>query len=128
MHPEVRAAFDSALPAARQGMLALRSMIFRRAAELPQVGRVDEVLRWGQPAYVTPDTGAGCSLRIGPLKHGGFGLFVHCRTDLIETFRAGPGAAMRTEGTRAVLFESAEDVAEEPLSFLIGRALTYHLP
>jgi hypothetical protein len=128
MSDPVRAVFDGCAAQDRAGLLLLRGMIFQRAAELPQVGRIEEVLRWGQPAYVTPETGAGCSLRIGPLKHGGFGLFVHCRTDLIETFRAGSGAAMRTEGTRAVLFEGVEGVAEAPLSFLIGRALTYHLP
>jgi hypothetical protein len=103
-------------------------MILDEAARLPQVGRIEEALRWGQPAYLTPDTGAGCSLRIGPVKDGGFGLFVHCRTTLIEEFRAGPGGACRTEGTRAVLFRTAADIAEGPVGMLIAGALTWHLP
>jgi hypothetical protein len=128
MHPKVRAAFDAAPSDARQGMLVLRAMILAQAALLPQIGRIEEALRWGQPAYLTPDTGAGCSLRIGPVRDGGFGLFVHCRTTLIEEFRAGPGGACRTEGTRAVLFRSAADIAEGPVTMLIAGALTWHLP
>jgi hypothetical protein len=128
MTPEVRAAFDAAPPAARAGMLVLRSMIVGQAARLPQVGRIEEALRWGQPAYLTPDTGAACSLRTGQLRDGGFGLFVHCRTTLIEEFRAGPGGACRTEGTRAVLFRTAADIAEGSVGMLIAGALTWHLP
>ncbi len=128
MTSKVRAAFDAAPPAARRGMLVLRAMILDQAAELPQVGRIEEALRWGQPAYLTPETGAGCSLRIGPIRDGGFGLFVHCRTSLIEEFRAGPGAALRTEGTRAVLFRTVEDILVGPVGMLIAGALTWHLP
>lgn len=128
MTPAVQAAFDACTAPVRAGLLQLRSLIFARAARLPEIGRVTEELRWGQPAYLTLDTGAGCSLRLGPTGKDGFALFVHCRTDLIETFLAGPGAGMKTEGTRAVLFHTADDVAIAPVSMLVDRALTYHLP
>jgi hypothetical protein len=128
MHPAVRAAFDAAPLAAREGMLVLRAMILDQAVRLPRIGRIEEALRWRQPAYLTPETGAACSLRIGTLRDGGFGLFVHCRTTLIEEFRSGPGAGMRTEGTRAVLFRAVEDIVAEPVGMLIVGALTWHLP
>ena len=124
----VQAVFDACTAPVRASLLELRSLIFARAALLPDIGPVTEGLRWGQPAYLTPDTGAGCSLRIGPMGKGGFALFVHCRTDLIETFLAGPGAGMKTQGTRAVLFHADEGIATIPVSMLIDRALTYHLP
>ena len=124
--PAVRAVFDDCPAPARAGLMLLRRMILARAADLPMIGRVTEALRWGQPAYLTPDTGAGCSLRIGPVPGAGFGLFVQCQTGLIEAFVDGPGAGLRRQGNRAVLFGAA-DAVPEVVDVLIGWALTYHL-
>jgi hypothetical protein len=125
--PDIEAALHACSDVPRAGLVALRELIFARAAELPTIGRVVEALRWGQPAYLTPDTGAGCSLRIGMAPGGDFALFVHCKTGLIQSFVEGPGAGMRVQGTRAVLFRTADDIAAQAISMLIGQALTYHL-
>ena len=127
MAADVRAAFDACPPEQRSGLMILRGLIFARAADLPAIGRLVEGLRWGQPAYLTPDTGAACSLRIGMAPGGDVALFVHCKTALIQSFAAGPGAGFRIQGTRAVLFRKAEDIIAPALSLLIGQALTYHL-
>jgi hypothetical protein len=124
-HP-VQQAFAACTGSCQIGMHHLRRLIFTTAAIHPQIGHVVEDLRWGQPAYLTPDTRAACSLRIGPHPDGGFGLFVHCKTDLIAAFLQGPGAGHRTEGTRAVLFRTAEEITDHPLTMLITGALTYH--
>jgi hypothetical protein len=124
-HP-VQQAFAAYTGQAQTGMHHLRRLIFTTASAHPQIGRVVEDLRWGQPAYLTPDTGAACSLRIGPRRDGGFALFVHCKTPLIADFLAGPGAGQRTEGTRAVLFQTMADIADDPITLLIAGALTYH--
>ena len=126
MSPEVAAAFAACPPLAQIGLHRLRDLIFARAAELPAIGRVTEALRWGQPAYLTPDTAAACSLRIGLAAGGTFALFVHCKTGLIESFHAGPGAVLRIQGTRAVVFQTAADIPDV-ISLLIGQALTYHI-
>ena len=125
--PDIKAVLDACSDTQREGLVRLRKLIFARAAELPCIGRVDEALRWGQPAYLTPDTGAACSLRIGMAPGGDFALFVHCKTGLIQNFAQGPGAGMRVQGTRAVLFSTATDIAAPAVSMLIGQALTYHL-
>jgi hypothetical protein len=125
--PDIEAVLNACSAAPRAGLVALRQLIFARAAELPTIGRVVEALRWGQPAYLTPETGAACGLRIGMAPGGDFALFVHCKTGLIQSFAEGPGAGMRVQGTRAVLFRTADDVAAPALSMLIGQALTYHL-
>ena len=127
MSPQIKAAFDAFPPHARPGLDLLRALIFARAAEFPIVGRVIEDLRWGQPAYLTPETGAACSLRIGMAPAGDFALFVHCKTGLIQSFAAGPGAGLRIQGTRAVLFKTATDIPAPAILLLIGQALTYHL-
>ncbi len=126
MMPDVRAAFDACDGPVRAGMMVLRGMILARAADLPVIGRVVEGVRWGQPAYLTPDTRAGCSLRIGPVAGAGFGLFVHCQTGLIDAFLDGPGAGVRRQGNRAVVFGVGEEVPQV-VGVLIGWALTYHL-
>jgi hypothetical protein len=122
----VQAYLDACTPQDRAGLLALRRLVFVQAAAMPQVGPLTEGLRWGQPAFRTPVSGSGCSLRIGTFKGGGFGLFVHCQTGLIDRFRTGPGRGLDLVGRRAVRFAGVEDVAEAPLSILIGWALGYH--
>lgn len=127
MPPAVRAAFDAAPPDVLRGMLALRRLIFDVAGETAGVGRVEETLRWGQPAYLTPETKSGTTLRLGIPKAGGFALYVHCQTALIDRFLALSAGRYRTEGTRAVLFRTGDKVDEAPLRMLIADALTYHL-
>ena len=127
MVPQIEAAFDAFPPQARFGLTQLRALIFARAANLPAIGRLTENLRWGQPAYLTPDTGAACSLRLGLAPGGDFALLVHCKTGLIQSFAAGPGAGLRIQGTRAVLFKTADDIIAPAILLLIGQALTYHL-
>ncbi len=127
MSPQVQAAFAAAPPGARDGMLALRGLIFDQARDLPQVGRVEEALRWGQPSYLTPDTKSGSTIRLGARKEGGFALYVHCQTTLIADFRDMAGDAFRYQGKRAVLFDTTDDIQPALLSALIRKALTYHL-
>lgn len=127
MSQAIRAVFATWSEPQRSGLTLLRDLILAQAARLPAIGPVVEALRWGQPAYLTPETGAACSLRIGMAKPD-FALFVHCRTNLIEAFAAGPGTGMRFQGSRAVLFRDPSDVDDQALPFLIKAALTYHLP
>ena len=127
MPPQVRAVFDTWPAPVQSGLTRLRALIFAEAALLPAIGPLTEALRWGQPAYLTLQTGAACSLRLGPGKAGDFALFVHCRTDLIQAFSAGPGHGARVQGTRAVLFATPADIPEPAVSHLIRSALTYHL-
>lgn len=125
MDPKVRAVFDAAPPPARAGMLALRQLILDTAAGLPQVGPVDEALRWNEPAYLTPVTRSGSTIRLGSPKAGGFALYCNCQTTLIRDFREVMGDAFRYEGNRAVLFQSPDEIGAENLSLLIARALTW---
>ncbi len=127
MTPEVRAAFEAFAPDARAGLLRLRELIVQTAAGMPEVGRLEEALRWGQPAYLTPDTRAGSTIRLGAPKAGGFALYVHCQTSLIADFRDMAGDAFRYEGKRAVLFDEVSDIKPDLLEALIRRALSYHL-
>jgi hypothetical protein len=128
MDQKVRAVFDAAPAPARAGMLALRQLIFDVAAGLPQVGPVEEALCWGEPAYLTPVTRSGSTIRVGAPKAGGFALYCHCQTSLIADFRDLMGSTFRYEGNRAVLFRDVEDIHPDKLALLVARALTWHRP
>lgn len=126
MKDDVGAAFEAFPPQERAGLLALRDQIFAVASENPGVGRVSEELRWGQPAYLTPETKSGSTIRLGVPKTGGFALYVHCRTRLIHDFSAMAGPEWQVEGTRAVLFSDKDQVGDPAIRNLIRNALTYH--
>ncbi|WP_368187993.1 DUF1801 domain-containing protein [Aestuariibius sp. HNIBRBA575] len=113
----------------RAPMLSLRAHIFDVAATLPQVGSIKETLKWGQPAYLTPETKSGSTLRLGLTKNGAIALFTHCQTTLISDFKALFLNDFTYDGNRA-LHLSEQQMTSLPLdqlSLLIKAALTYHL-
>ncbi len=125
--PDIERAFDLPDPEARKGLLLLRDLIFEIAADTPETGRIEEALRWGQPAYLTPETKLGSTIRLGAHKDARFALFVHCQSRLIPEYITAYPAWDRLDGTRALLFNHARDI--EPLrhGWLIRRALTYKI-
>lgn len=126
-NPAVKAVFDGFPDEIRAMALSLRGLIFDVAADTPQVGRLKEALRWGQPSYLTPETGSGSTLRIGPAKNGGCALFAHCATDIISTYAARFHACERIEGNRAVIFKDTSEIVPDRLRLLVCHGLTYHL-
>ncbi len=125
--PQVAAAFAAFPDAERADLLLLRDLIFDVAARTPGVGRIKETLKWGQPAYLTPESKSGTSLRLGMPKTGGFALYVHCQTSLIPNFCALSPGELAYEGNRAIRFETGTDTSDTPITLLIANALTYHL-
>ena len=125
---EVGKAFDAMPAMAREGLLALRSTIFDVAAANPKIGRVEEILKWGQPAYLTPETSSGSTIRLGVPKSAvhDYALFVNCQTDLTRQFAENYPDVFTYEGTRALLFKSGDRLDAEALKHCIGLALTYH--
>lgn len=125
--PAVAHAFDAMPADVRAGALRLRDLIFEVADGLPEVGPVSEELRWGQPAYLTPQTKAGSTLRLGKAKGGGFALFAHCQTTIISDFAAAFPNTDKIEGNRAVIFDTPDQIDPARHGMLIRAGLTYHL-
>lgn len=119
--PGVQAAFDAFPEPERAALLHLRARILDEAVALG-TGPVAEKLSWGDPAYRARH---GATLRLGVPKAGGFALYVTCTTSLLDDFHAVAGDAFRYEGTRAVLFDTPEEINAGALSLLIRAALTY---
>jgi hypothetical protein len=60
--PHVEAVFQSWPQPMRRKLLALLQMIFDVAADMPGVGALEETLKWGQSAYLTPHTRSGSTV------------------------------------------------------------------
>lgn len=125
-------AVDSALaatpPAVRAALEALRTLILDTASAIPDVGRVEQALKWGQPSFLTAETGSGSTIRIDALKGrpSGYAIYFHCRTDLVETFRRLYPDTFRFEGNRAIHFDADIAIPAEALKHCVALALTYH--
>ena len=123
----IAAAFDVTDQQAREGLLKLRELVFDVADDLPQIGRLEEALRWGQPSYLTPETKSGSTLRLGIPKSGGFALFVHCQTSLISDYKAAFPDAKNIEGKRAILYRDPQNIDTNKTKWLIRQTLIYHI-
>ena len=124
----VAQAFEAYPAPMRRRLLALRELIFRTAAATDGVGELEEVLKWGEPAYLTPKTGSGSTLRIDwkKAKPTEYAMYLNCQTRLVETFKTLFPHEFVYEGNRAIVFKAAEPVPTDALAFCIAAALTYH--
>src|SRR5262245_40711930 len=65
---DVQSVFKAYPPALRAKLMALREILFDTAAMTEGVGPLTETLKWGQPSYLTEETGSGTTVRIDRLK------------------------------------------------------------
>lgn len=112
----------------RQKLLAVREMIFEVAMETQGVGELQETLKWGEPAYVTAESGSGSTIRINQRKGSReqYAIYFHCQTTLIDTFRTLFPETFTFEGNRAIVFRAEQVVPRKELECCIHMALTYH--
>ncbi|MBT3358703.1 MAG: DUF1801 domain-containing protein [Rhodospirillales bacterium] len=126
--PEVAEVFSAYPPPVRSKLLAIRQLIFESAAATEGVGPIMETLKWGEPAYLTEETKAGSTIRLGwkPSMLGSFAIYFNCRTSLVETYRRLFSDRLSFEGNRAILLKVTDDLDEKPLGICIAMALSYH--
>lgn len=126
---DVAAVFASYPEAVRPGLFALRQLILDTAEETSGVGAIEETLKWGQPAYLTSETGSGSTIRIaptGPKSERDYAMYFICHTDLVATFEHMFGDLFTYERNRALLFDAGDDIPEAELRECVAMALTYH--
>ena len=123
----IDAVFEAYPPPVKSRLLALRRLIFDTAQATEGVGKLEEALKWGQPSYLTTESKSGSTVRIDQLKNeaGGYAVYFHCQTDLVETFRERY-PELRYGGNRSILLDAGEKLPEAALRHCIALALTYH--
>jgi len=126
--PEVSAVFDAWPPHLRARLLELRELILATAATTEGVGKLDETLKWGEPAYLTSESKSGSTIRIAPMKAeaGTYALFFNCQTNLVETFRHWFPQGLRFDGNRAIVLDVDRPLPAEAVTECVAAALTYH--
>lgn len=127
MPGSVAEVFDGYPDAVRPRMLSLRALILETAGTIPGVGPLEESLRWGEPAYLTPESRSGTTLRLSwkPSAPDEAGVCVHCRTTLVERFRREE-PTLDYDGNRRVVVREGAPLQKAALARFIAAALTYH--
>ncbi len=127
--PRVAATFKAYPPDVRARLMALRVTIFEVAAATPGVGTLTETLKWGQPSYLTGETGSGTTVRIDRLKgdSGGYAVYFHCRSGLVGQFRELYPDTFAYDGKRAIRFGPDDRLPVGALKHCLALALTHHL-
>lgn len=112
----------------RRRLLGLRELVFETAARTEGVGALSETLKWGQPSFLTTETGSGTTVRIDRLKKSdGYAIYFHCQSGLVGQFKELYPDTFRYEGKRAIVFDLKDRVPVKALRHCIGLALTHHL-
>jgi hypothetical protein len=126
---DVKAVFAAFAPDIRKPLMDLRQTIFDVAAVTPGVGRLEECLKWSEPAYLTTETGSGSTIRINQDKKrpGGYAIHFNCNSSLVEQFRETYPITFGYAGNRSILLHIDTKPPARELAHCIAMALTYHL-
>ncbi len=112
----------------RRRLMTLRELVFETAARTEGVGALSETLKWGQPSYLTAETGSGTTVRIDRLKKSDdYAIYFHCQSGLVGQFKELYPDTFRYEGKRAIVFDAKDRMPVKALRHCIGLALTHHL-
>lgn len=125
--PVAKAMADYPAPA-RKRLMAIREAIFETARKTPDVGRITETLKWGEPAYLTEESGSGSTIRIDFKEKDPthVSLFFNCQTTLVGKMRRQfPGDFSYVEN-RQVKIPLTGRLPKRVLAQCIAMALTYH--
>jgi hypothetical protein len=124
---DVAAVFDAYPSKVRAKLLILRELIFATASDIDGVGELEEVLRWGEPSYLTTESRSGSMIRINRhrSREGQYGIYFHCQTNLIASFKQIYPGEFVYEGNRAIVFAEADIIPLDALRHCVSLALTY---
>jgi Domain of unknown function (DU1801) len=125
---DVENVFDAYPKAQKTKLLALRDLIFDVANSTPGVGKLEEALRWGQPSFLTTETGSGSTIRIDAVKNepDKYALYFICTSGLADEFKELYRKDMNFVGNRSIVFHVADRLPIKALRHCISLALTHH--
>lgn len=127
MDENVKRVYDSYPLEYRQPLLQMRELIYNVANQIPEVGIIEESLKWGQPTYSTIQTKSGSPIRLDRFGEDEIAILFHCQTSLIESFKTLFHDSMKFSKNRAIVINPEEGWDTNQLELCIEMALTYHL-
>ncbi|MEE9446909.1 MAG: DUF1801 domain-containing protein [Arenicellales bacterium] len=123
--PAVEHAFLAFPRKPREKLLNIRALIFEVHSALRSKSIIEETLKWGEPAYLRP-FGSTVRLAWKSKTPDQYGLYFHCQSKLIDTFKEIYAGEFRFEGNRAIIFNLDDQVPSEALKHCLSMALNYH--
>jgi hypothetical protein len=125
----VAAVFDAYPRDVRARLLEVRHLMFETAAATTGVGPIEETLRWSEPSYLTTQSKSGSMVRMHwkPSDGDRFGMYFHCQTHLVATFRELYRGELQFDGNRSIRLPRGNPLPVSALRHCIALALTYHL-
>lgn len=128
-NPEVADIYNSYPKQIREKLMYLRSLILETGALIEGIGEIEEMLKWGEPSFLTPKSKSGSTIRIdwkGP-QEDEYAMYFKCTANLVPAFRERYPKTFRYGGDRSILFSFDENIPVRELKNCITLALTYHL-
>lgn len=111
----------------REPLMQIRELIYNVANKIPEVGELEESLKWGQPTYSTVETKAGSPIRLDRFGEDKIAIFFHCQTELVHRFRTLFHSNLEFSKNRAIVIDPNKELQANELALCIEMALTYHL-
>jgi len=123
--PEVKDVFSSYPKSVQKQMLHLRALVLSTASEIRGLEKIEETLKWGEPAYLTKH---GSTIRMDWKEKTPeqFAIYFKCTSKLVPTFKSIYKDKFDFEGNRAIVFKLSDSIPEPELKHCISMALTYH--
>ncbi len=111
----------------KEKLLFLRELIFDVASSNQEIGKIEETLKWNEPAY--NNSKSGSTIRIDWKKSAGdcYMVYFNCKTTLIAEFKILYPDTFRYQGNRAIIIKQNEEVNIEALRHCFYLALTYKI-
>ena len=113
---------------ARSRFHDIRAIVLSAAADTPETGPLTEILKWGEPAYLTEATKSGATLRIAwnPSDPDRIGIYLNCRSSLVEDVRTLYPGTFEIEGTRGLKLSLDAPLPAEAIDHVARLAQGYH--
>ncbi|NQZ85182.1 MAG: DUF1801 domain-containing protein [Nanoarchaeales archaeon] len=126
---EVEIVFNSYPKNIKLKLLEIREIIFETASKNEEIGEIEETLRWGEPTYLTTQSKSGSMIRLAfkEKEENKFGIYFHCQTTLVSTFKEMFPKTFTFEGNRCLRFNLDDKIPKTELENCISQALTYNL-
>jgi hypothetical protein len=109
----------------RQKLMYLRELILDVASDTPEIGILEETLKWGEPSYLAK---RGSTVRIDWKKSSPdhYAIYFNCNTKLVDTFKEIYSDLFNFDGNRAIVFHEKDPVPAVALKHCIELSLRYH--
>ena len=111
----------------RDKLLSIREMIFDIADKTPNIGKIEETLKWENPSYLTYSPKSGTTVRLAWLRSDAkkYAISVHCQTTLISEFKE-LYPDLSYDGNRSIILDSRSEMPVDTIRRFITCALDYH--